>query len=198
MKNKLLSITILALLTLTACKNAETTEETNAEEITEVEVQETTDNTATFEKRMAVLRAFLKAHTDEDLEAQSALISDTLKWSSPRYSEIPFQGKEQFMAALKGYHDNFDNIAYKEGIVLPNNTGNGFFSGNVYASDGSTMNSGANAIRMYGTWTATHTESGKSVGVKFFSVASFNDDDKIAMMTDYWNVDGLASQLAKE
>ena len=194
MKNQLLII-VLALLTFTACKQAETNEEAN----TEVEVtEEIVDNTATFEKRLGILRAFIQGHSDENLEAQASYFADTLKWSSPSYSENPWQGKNELMAVLKGYHDNFDNITYTEGITLPNNTGNGFFSGNVYASDGTTVNSGGNAIRMYGTWNATHVESGKTVGVKFFSVASFNDDDKIAMMTDYWNVDGLAAQLAEE
>lgn len=198
MKNQLLSIIVLALLIFTGCKQAETAEkEMETEVATEVEVEEVVDHTATFNARMGVLRAFVKAHSDEDLEAQSALISDTLKWSPPSYSENPWLGKEEYMAALKGYHDNYDNITYTEGIVLPNNTANGFFSGNQYSSDG-TVNTGANAIRSYGTWKATHTASGKSIGVKWFSVTSFNDDNKIVMVTDYWDVNGLAAQLAEE
>lgn len=192
MKNQLLII-VLALLTFTACKQAETNQEAVSEE---VEVEEV-DYTDTFNERVAILKAFTKAHSDEDLEAQSAMFADTVKWSAPRYSENPWQGKDELMAVIKGYHDNFDNITYTAGIVLPNNTGNGYFSGNQYSTDG-TVNTGANAIRMYGTWKATHTETGKTVGVKFFSVASFNEDNKIAMMTDYWNVDGLAAQLAEE
>jgi hypothetical protein len=193
MKNQLL-IFVLALLTITACKEAERDQETATKE---VEVEEVADHTDTFKKRMAVLQAFVKGHSDEDLEAQAALISDTVKWSSPRYSENPWKGKEELLALIKSYHDNFDNITYTEGIVLPNNTANGFFSGNQYSSDG-TVNTVANDIRMYGTWNATHTETGKPVGAKFFSVASFNEDNKIVMMTDYWNADGLASQLTEE
>lgn len=87
-----------------------------------------------------------------------------------------------------------DQLIIKE----TNNIGNGFFSGNAYASDGTTINTGANALRMYGTWHATHVESGKTVGVKWFGVASFNDDDKIPMITEYWDVNGLAVQLAEE
>jgi len=198
MKNQLL-IFVFALLTLTACKEAETNTEAAAPEATtEAAAEESTDHTATFNARMAVLEAFFNAHGNEDFEAQSAMIADTVKWSSPRYSaDNAWQGKDEFMAAIKGYHDNFENITYTAGIVLPNDTGNGYFSGNQYSSDG-TVNSGANAIRCYGTWNAVHSETGKAVGVKFFTVASFNDDNKIAMMTDYWNVDGLASQLAAE
>lgn len=196
MKNQLL-IFAFALLTFTACKQAETSENIATTEVsTEVDNTIPEDNSATFNARMAVLKAFFKAHGDEDLEAQSSMLADSMKFSSPRYSsDNPWQDKNEFLTVIKGYHDNFENISYTEGIVLPNNTGNGYFSGNQYSSDG-TVNSGANAIRCYGTWNAKHTETGKAVGVKFFTVASFNEDNKIVMMTDYWNVDGLAAQLA--
>ena len=192
MKNQLL-IFVLALLTITACKQAETNQE-NATEEEEVVVE---DHSATFNERLAILRAFTKAHGAEDLAAQAAMLSDTLKWSSARYSDSPWVGKDEYIAALKGYHDNFDEITYTEGIVLPNATGVGYFSGNQYSADG-TINTAANAIRCYGTWHATHSASGKKIGAKWFAVISFNDDNKIAMVTDYWNVDGLAAQLADE
>ena len=194
MRNQLL-ILVLALLTFTACKQAETNQETADTEPAATE--ESVDHTATFNDRIAVLRAFTKAHSDEDLEAQRSMLADTLQWSSARYSENPWAGKDAYVEALKGYHDNFDDITYTEGIVLPNDTASGFFSGNHYATDG-TVNSGANAIRCYGTWHATHTATGKKIGAKWFAVISFNDDNKIAMVTDYWNVDGLAAQLAEE
>ena len=195
MKYKSLIIFVLALFAFTACKQAET-EEVPSEEVAETAAEETTDHTETFNRRLEVIRAFIKGHSDENLEAQAATLADTVKWSSARYND-GWQGKEELMAALKGYHDNFDGITYTEGIVLPNQPGPGFFSGNAYASDG-TANSGANAIRCYGTWNATHTETGKAIGVKWFAVLSFNEDDKIAMFTDYWNVDGLAAQIAAD
>ena len=193
MKNTSLLILVLALLAFTACKQAESSEVTEevAEEIT---AEKAEDHTDTFNQRIEVIRAFIKGHADENLEAQAATLADTLKWSSARYTD-GWQGKEELLAALKGYHDNFDGITYTEGIVLPNDTANGFFSGNAYSTDG-TVNSGANAIRCYGTWKATHTESGKPIGAKWFAVVSFNDDNKIAMFTDYWNIDGLAAQIA--
>lgn len=197
MKIKLIMIA-LALLTFTACKQAETKEDTTtSEEITEVEKEVNVDHTATFKTRMGVIRAFVKAHSAEDLATLSTLIADTLKWSPPMYSESPWSGKEDYMAALKGYHDDYDNITYTEGIVLPATMGPGYFSGNAYSADG-TVNSGANAIRCYGTWKATHIASGKNIGVKWFGVASFNDDNKIAMMTEYWDVHGLAAQITAD
>ena len=192
MKNQLL-IFVLALLTITACKEAETNKENT---VTEEVEREVTDHTDTFNQRMEILHAFFNAHGEENLEAQLAMLSDTLKFNSPRYGS-EWQNKEAFAEVIKSYHDNFDDITYTAGITLPNNVGNGYFSGNQYSTDG-TVNNAAAVIRCYGTWNATHTETGKAVGVKFFTVASFNEDNKIVMFSDYWNVDGLASQLAQE
>lgn len=195
MKNKLLSILVLSLLTLTACKQAESSEETTTTEVTtEVEV---TDDTETFNKRMAVLKAYLQAHSDEDLEAQKAILSDTLKWSPPNHTGGDWLGKNELIGALEGYHTDYENITYTDGIILPNNTGDGFFSGNQYSSSG-TLNTGANAIRSYGKWNATHVASGNSISVKWFAVTSFNEANKIVMVTEYWDLGGLIAQTQSE
>ena len=190
MKNQLLSIIVLALLTFTACKQAENSE------TAEAEVEVTTLDNATFDKRVAALRAFVKAHCDEDIEAQAVLISDTLKWSPPNYRENPWLGKSDFIAALQGYHDNFENITYTEGVVVPDGSPGGFFAGSAYSKEGGS--SDPNGIRCYGVWKAMHTESGKNIGVKWFGIAGFNDDNKIAMWTEYWDVNGLAVQIAED
>jgi limonene-1,2-epoxide hydrolase len=51
---------------------------------------------------------------------------------------------------------------------------------------------------VYGTWTATHTESGKEIGVKFFNLSSVNEDGKIVQSSDYFDVNGLAAQIAAQ
>ena len=193
MKNQLL-IFVLALLTITACKQAESNQEDATKE---VEVEEVVDYTETFNKRVAILKAYLQAHCDEDIEAQKAILSDTLKWSPPNHTEGEWLGKDDLVGALQGYHADYENITYTEGIVLPNNTGPGFFSGNQYSSDG-TVNSGANAFRSYGTWQATHVATGKSIKVKWFGVSSFNEDNKIVMTTEYWDLGGLIAQVQSE
>ena len=193
MKNQLL-IFVLALLTLTACKEAENNQEDATKE---VEVEEVVDNTETFNDRVAILKAYLQAHCDEDIEAQKAILSDTLKWSPPNHTEGEWLGKDDLVGALQGYHADYENITYTAGIVLPNNTGPGFFSGNQYSSDG-TVNSGANAFRSYGTWQATHVATGKSIKVKWFGVSSFNEDNKIVMTTEYWDLGGLIAQVQSE
>ena len=101
------------------------------------------------------------------------------------------------MSALEGYHNGFDNIKFKEGIILQNgdNVG-GMWSGSVYPAESASVS--ADAIRVYGTWTATHTESGKEIGVKYYSIVWVNADDKIASFSAYFDVNGIAAQLAAE
>lgn len=79
---------------------------------------------------------------------------------------------------------------------MPDSTVGGFWSGSVFPKE--TADTSTNVIRTYGTWTATHSESGKEIGVKFFSLVSVNDEDKIVQTSDYWDVNGLAAQLAEE
>ena len=70
------------------------------------------------------------------------------------------------------------------------------WSGSVFPKDQAT--STPDAIRVYGTWTATHTASGKEIGVKYFALVFFNDDGKIVQWSDYFDVNGLAVQIAEE
>jgi hypothetical protein len=189
MKTKLFGLIILALLTLFSCKEKEQETEIVIEEI------ESPDY-ASFDKKLSVIRSFYQAHSDEDLEAQMAMISDTLKWSPPDYNGNKWLGKEDYLTALKGYHDAFDNIKYIEGISMPDDVVNGFWSGAVYPKEGA--NTDPNVIRVYGTWTATHTESGKKIGVKWFSLVTVNENGKLVQASDYFDVNGLAKQIAAE
>ena len=180
---------MLAVFTLLGCKEQSQEPEATMEEA------EMPDYEA-YAKKVAVIEAFYQAHCDEDLAAQDAMIAEDFKWSPPDYNGNQWLGKEEFMAAIKGYHDGFENIKYTEGIVMPDSTVGGFWSGSVFPKE--TANISSNVIRTYGTWTATHTESGKEIGVKFFSLASVNDEGKLVQSSDYWDVNGLAAQLAEE
>ncbi|MBT8274017.1 MAG: nuclear transport factor 2 family protein [Bacteroidia bacterium] len=199
MKKQVLSLIVLALLIVFACKETATSEQSDSADTadtTKASDEKEAPDYAKFEKYAATLSAWIQAHCDEDLEAMSAMVSDTIKWSPAHYNGNQWLGKEDFMAALKGYHDNYDNIKYVSGITLPNDTAGGVYAGNVYPKE--TANSNANTLRNYGTWSATHIESGKDIGVKWFGIAGFNDDGKIAMWTEYWDVHGLAAQIAED
>ena len=189
MKTKLFAIIMLAVVALFGCKE-QAPEPEMAQEETEMPDYEA------FDKKLAVIKAFYQAHCDEDLAAQDAMIADDFKWSPPAWNGNQWLGKEEFMAAIKGYHDGYENIKYTEGIVMPDSTVGGHWSGSVYPKGMANVSS--NVIRIYGTWSATHTESGKEICVKFFSLATVNDEGKIVQSSDYWDVNGLAAQIAAE
>ena len=146
--------------------------------------------------RWKTLRSFVSAHGNEDLEAQRNLLADTLKWSPPYYNGNQVLGKDDYVAALQSYHENFENIKYTEGISMGDIQEAGFWSGSAFPEG--TASSTPDAIRMYGTWTATHTESGKEIGVKWYAIGWVNEAGKIAMITEYFDVNGIATQLAEE
>ena len=185
MKNLLCQmLVLLTVLTIVCCKQATSNGGTTAES----EMAPTVDY-PDFKKKVKTLRAFFQAHCDEDLEAQTAMLADSLQYSPPYYNGNKWLGKEEFLAAVKGYHDNYDNIQYHEGIVTADSTVGGFYAGSVYPKE--TAQSKANVIRSYGTWTATHTESGQEIGVKFFNLSTFNEDGKIASFSDYFDLSSL-------
>ena len=196
MKKFLLSLFTLVFILSYSCKEATTDSAMEDEEVTEVAEATETPDYALFNSRVETMRAFYKAHENEDLEAISNLLADTLKVSPPYYNGNQMEGKDELMAALKNYHDNFENINFTEGISLGDIQEGGFWSGSVYPEE--TASVSANAIRIYGTWKATHTESGKDIGVKYFSIAWVNDAGQIAQYTAYYDVHGIAAQLAEE
>jgi len=184
MKNQLFGFIVLMLLALVACAPPVAVEETEAPDY------------AAFDERVEVVRSFIQAHCDEDLNAQSAILSDTLQWSPPQFNGNVWLGKADYVAALQNYHNEFEGITYTEGIVMADTLANGMWSGSIFP-EGTASNS-PTAIRQYGTWTATHTESGKEVGVKWFGLSFINDAGKIVRISEYFDVHGLAAQIAAE
>ncbi len=79
---------------------------------------------------------------------------------------------------------------------MPDSTVNGYWSGSVFPQ--ATGTDAPGVIRVYGTWTATHTESGKEIGVKFFNLTTINDKGMIVQTSYYFDVNGLAVQIAAE
>ena len=184
MKNQLFSIITLALLSLVACKQPNVVEESESPDY------------ALFDRNVEVVRSFIKAHCDENLDAVQSILSDTLQYSPPDYNGNQWLGKKEFITALKGYHDAFDNIKYTEGIVLSDSVVNGFWSGSIFPKENA--NSGGTNVRSYGTWTATHTTSGKEIGVKWFALVGVNSGGQIISFSDYFDVNGLAVQIAAQ
>ena len=190
MRVKLLSLALLAIVALFGCKQAEEAEEEMATE--EVAGPDYAD----FDRKVEVIKAFYQAHSDEDLAALTNMLSDTLQWSPAGFNGNKWLGKEDLLAALKGYHEGFENIKFESGVVTADDVVNGYWSGSVFPE--ANASSSANVIRIYGTWTATHSESGKEIGVKFYSTASVNADGKITSASDYFDVGGITDQIEAE
>jgi limonene-1,2-epoxide hydrolase len=182
MKSNILILAGFALLGIISCKEAAKTDTAAAPDY------------AAFNKKVEVVRAFVKAHCAEDLAALTNLLADTLKYSSTVYNGNKWQGKTEMLAVLKGYHDNFENISYAEGIVLADSTVGGFYSGSVYPEQDAT-NIPTN-IRSYGTWTAVESKSKQTVGVKYYALIAVNIDGKIVSYSDYFDTSNLIPKSA--
>ena len=186
MKTRTNALFLLALLAAFACKEQSTEPEMEAHPAISSQQE-------LFDKNVATIQAFFQAHMEEDLEAQRALLADTMRYSPPAYNGNHWEGKAELLEVLQAYHEHFDNIVWHEGIVMPAATAAAYWSGSVFPEGIATNHPGA--LRVYGTWTATHTESGKEVGVKFFSNMALNADGKIVQASDYFDVHGLQAQL---
>ncbi|MBL4904787.1 MAG: nuclear transport factor 2 family protein, partial [Flavobacteriaceae bacterium] len=166
MRNYLLGFFLVVSLIFVACQQP--TEKTEAE----------TPDYATFNKKVETIRAYIKAYSDEDFDAQVSMLSDTLTWSPPVFNGNKSLGKKEYSDHIKEVHEAYENLTYTEGIVLADNTLiNGMFSGSVFPKDMAT--STPNNVRVYGTWTATHTETGKEVAAKWYMIIGVNADGKI-------------------
>jgi len=187
MKNQLFILFVLALFTFAACNQTEV-----------VETSETTElpDYAVFDQKVDIMRSFMKAHEDENLEAQKVLMADTLKWGPPYYNGNEWLAKADYVTALQNYHNDYEKIKFTEGVMLADTLVNGMWSGSVFPKDRATNS--PDVIRIYGTWTATHTASGKEVGVKWFGLSWINDAGKISQITEYFDAHGLAAQIAEE
>jgi len=177
MRNQLLSLFVFSLLLLVSCKEADKTDATPAPDY------------AAFDKSVAVIQAFFKAHCAEDMNAVANLLSDTLKYSPPYYNENKWLGKTELLAALQAYQDNYENITYTEGLVRPDTTAGSYYAGSVFPKE--TASDKPVNIRCYGTWTGIESKSKQQVGIKFYSLASVNADGKIVTYSDYFDINSL-------
>ncbi len=187
MRTRFITLAVLGLFALSSCKQAASEEQMTPSEAPDY---------AAFDSKVAIIQAFYKAHEAENIEALANMLSDTMQFSPPHYNGNQWLGKDDLLAALKNYHENFDNIRFTPGVVTPDLSEGGYWSGSVFPEETATTE--PTNIRVYGTWHATHTETGKEVGVKYFALIVVNDEGKLAMASDYFDVNGLAVQIAAE
>jgi limonene-1,2-epoxide hydrolase len=186
MKSKILLVAGLIMLFITLCNEASKTDTKVAPDYD------------AFNKNVEVVRAFIKAHNDEDLTALSNLLADTVKYNPAVYNGNKWLDKTQMLAQLKIYHDNFENLSFVEGNLMAFQTdsiGAGFYSGSVYPEKYASNIPGG--IRTYGTWTANESKSKQAVSVKYYGIINVNSDGKIVSYTDYFDVSEISNLLSK-
>ena len=99
-----------------SCENQNKAEmDTNSQEI---RMYASESDQAVFDRIVAAVRSFVKAFTDEDIDAQMTLFADSAMWSPPQYNGNEWVDMVAFKEAILGYHQNFDDITFEEGIDL--------------------------------------------------------------------------------
>jgi hypothetical protein len=181
MKLKLLGLALLAMATLFGCK--ETSDK--AESVAEETMAATDDD---FNAKVEVVKALFKAHEDEDLAKMGTLLADTLKYSPASWNDNQWVGKDEFLARLGGMHQVVDNLKFAPGIVLPNTTAGAFFAGRNFPVQESAPQD-VGIIRAYGSWSSTSVESGENNNIKCYGLFALNEDNKIALISAYFNPD---------
>ena len=184
---KFLFITISAVLI--SCTN-EVKEELNA-----------VNNEATFQQNVENFMEFTKRFGNEDIEGVMDMFADSALWSPPEYNSYEWMPKDSLMGAMSNYMNNFDELTFTPGINLTGgNVVDGFWGGSRYRSDGaentsSLSSASPNNIRVYGTWSSVHSETGKQTYSKWYAIINFNERGKIIRFNDWFNVDGLEVQI---
>ena len=168
------------------------------------EVQEelnAVNNEAAFNKNVRTFMDFTVAFGEEDIDRVVAFFADSALWSPPEYNSYEWLSRDELKGALSNYMKSFDGLKFTPGINLPEgNVVDGFWGGSRYRSDGlentsSLSSASPNNIRVYGTWSSVHTESGKETFSKWYAIVNFNDNGKIVRFNDWFNVDGLQVQI---
>jgi hypothetical protein len=114
-------------------------------------------------------------HEEENAEEMFNYLHPEMNWHMPFYG-MNTGGINDVKAALSGFQQEFDNMKFTADYWLPGvDTKTG-------KPDGST--------RVYGTWTGTHTKTGKSVTLTSYHSFEFKDG-KIINGGDWFDLGGM-------
>ncbi len=139
-------------------------------------------NHAEFETNTATAKKYFELHQAENSEEMFELLHDDLEWHIPVYGS-PMVDIDGLKDAILNYQQSFDNMNFTADYWLP---GINVETGEL---DGST--------RVYGTWTADHVASGKSVNLTAYHSFDFKDG-KIVGGGDWFDFGGMMNSLAEE
>ena len=139
-------------------------------------------NHADYEKNTATAKKYFELHQAEKPEAMFELLHTEMEWHMPDYGS-EMADLETLKAAIVNYQTAFDNMKFTADYWLPG------VDPETGKLDGST--------RTYGTWTADHVESGKSVKLTTYHSFAFVDG-KISGGGDWFDLGGMMNFLAEE
>ena len=129
-----------------------------------------------FEKNQKTAETFFKLHGEENLEAMKDMLSDDLEWSSPAYGEGMINKATQ-VGYIEMYQNNYNDISFKANYWLPG------------VDTLSLKNDGS--IRVYGTWTGIHEETGTPFKLDSYHTMAFNEEGKIVGGGDWFDLGGF-------
>jgi len=152
----------------------------------------TEEQKAKFEQQIDAFKTFTTGFYNEDIDQLMSVVADSVQWTPPQYNGGVLLGYEDFKAAGLYYFENFDEITFNPGEGLVGSD-YAYWSGSLY-SEGET-NTDPNVMRVYGTWSSVHTETGAPVYNKWYGVVNFNEDNKIATFSDWMDVNGMQVQI---
>ncbi|MBN09226.1 MAG: hypothetical protein CMC79_02490 [Flavobacteriaceae bacterium] len=153
------------------------------------------EDNATFSKQIETYGTFRQGFNEENMEMLMGTMADSLKWSPAWYNENKILGYDDLKSQLQEYFNQFDNITFAEGEGLVNPNAPAFWAGSHYSSGENMASSSPSIMRVYGTWSATHSESGAKVFNKYYGVLNFNSDGKIAEISDWMDISGMQAQI---
>ena len=133
-----------------------------------------------FEGNKAMIEKFLELQGNEqDPQAQMDMIHPDLQWQ-PAFHGSKQIGKEAFGEYLMGWQTAMEDVTFTAQAYLPG------VSNETGLPDGS--------VRAYGTWTGTHSASGKKWSLTTYHTWDFKDG-KIIAGGDYFDAGGLMASL---
>ncbi|MEE3034944.1 MAG: hypothetical protein VX325_03760 [Bacteroidota bacterium] len=187
---KLITILTMVGLVFTSCLNIE-----NKEPSPPVPPAVPSDeDKRTFREQIRTHNTFQKAFKEENIDMLMGTMADSLKWSPAWYNGNKLLGYDDLKAQIQQYFDQFDDVTFTEGEGLINPNAPAYWAGSHYSS-GNMATTSPVQMRIYGTWSGIHTESGAKVYNKYYGLFGFNSDGKIAGISDWMDISGMQAQI---
>jgi len=186
-------ITILAMvgLVFTSCVNID-----NKEPSPPVPPAAPSDeDRRAFREQIRTHNTFRKAFKEENIEMLMGTMADSLKWSPAWYNGNKLLGYDDLKVQIQQYFDQFDDVTFTEGEGLLNPNAPAYWAGSHFSSGENMATTSPVQMRIYGTWSGTHTESGAKVFNKYYGLFGFNSDGKIAGISDWMDISGMQAQI---